>query len=120
MRAQRHFTRAKPETFQQRKVNSKFEFELECQISSCQTRLVQMRSAGVASDIEAVERELEALQSLSQTRQYQQQALQTSLDTRTELLRDVQAQANPYMEEAFVVASLLEPEDERPTLQSRS
>ena len=113
-RAQRDFARSEQDALRQREVLSNFEIDLEHQIASHSTKLAIFEEESPSEEQKALEEELEILELMLNNAKDRRQAVKANLETKANMLLEMQASAIAILEDAFIQARLLEPEIDEP------
>ena len=114
--AQRGFVKARRATLEKKKASLNLSSELEIQIWGRKSRIARLSMSNNTSEAQkqALEEELSILERMRERNLNDRQKLQTDLEFRGQVLRNIQEEANAEIEEAFIHAQLLEPQDDSP------
>ncbi|KAK4554908.1 hypothetical protein LTR86_008056 [Recurvomyces mirabilis] len=115
VRTERDFARAQRIATRRLEVATNFELDIECEIANHQSRITSLaEQENVGEQIAALQSEIAALEAMHQNSITEREIIRAGLDSQATYLREVQSQMSAYLEQAFVVGALLEPEEERP------
>jgi hypothetical protein len=112
--AERAFAKSQRVAARKREIYSEFRSVLDVEISNHKLRLLQKNGVDDENKRRSVEDELKNLELMLEENEFRQQETKNSLEYQGKVLREIQKQANAELEEAFVCAQLLEPEDGTP------
>lgn len=118
IRAQRDCAESERLAQEKSRVLHSYESKLRREIRSCEARLKLAALASEADqsaeNTESLEKQLGRLRNMLDNARIQRESLADNIETRHELLRRIQAEANAMLEEAFISCELLEPQTEEP------
>ena len=114
--AQRDFAKRKRAATMQLEAILNLQFDLDAEIANHNCRLAALRRVEQADSAEqdSLEHEVSVLELMLQDTEVQRQCVRSELENRAKILREIQAEANAYLEEAFVCGKLMEPESDEP------
>jgi hypothetical protein len=110
--AERAFAKAQRTAESKRQIYTNFRSVLNAEIANHNLRLLREDGEESESQKRRLQEELANLELMVEENQLRQQKVQTDLESQARVLREIQRQANVEIEEAFVCARLLEPEDD--------
>lgn len=114
LRAQRDFAKAQRIAVRELEVNLAFERKLKREISNHNSRLAHLEGDKEGDEHRALADGLSTLEMMLDNAKLERQGAKAGLESKGTMLREIQAMVNAYLEDAFVFAQLLEPEDETP------
>ena len=112
--AHRAYAKLERTTEEKRRTYLRFESEVEGEIRNHNQRLRHYPEDGDASKKVSLQEERNNLDMMLQGNENEQRNLQRDLENEAKVLRELQREANAAIEEAFICAHLLEPEDDTP------
>lgn len=113
VRAEREFLKLERRATKEMGVAERFESRLKREIRNHKGRLSDFEPDQTEPEKEAaLRKELEVLEQMLEQSKTDQQCSQTLVNSRASILREVQAETIAYLEEAFVYANLLKPEED--------
>jgi hypothetical protein len=118
LKAHHDFARRKAKSGKQLDAAMAHKGKIQSQISSRNTQLAILARTGnpPSEKEEELKGELEILENMLQGAKNRRQGIHANIQWRGEMLRRVQEQMNAHIEEAFICARLVDPEEEEPPM----
>ena len=112
--AERGFAKAQRQAQQKRGAYSRFASELDAEMANHSLRLRRLNAEEDEAKKQSLQVELTNLERMLELNQTRRQRVVNDLEYKGRVLRDIQREANAVIEEAFICARLLDPEDDTP------
>ena len=122
LKLQKDLAKARRRALRQTEVNLHFGFDLDSQIASHKSRLAMLSQAETPDEVlkSILQEELLTLELVVEENAADRQTIQNNLEFKGQILRDIQEEANAAIDEAFIRAHLVEPEDDSPDIPIES